>query len=127
MVKTALVETLKEAGNRLIQTLDVSDLEITAALWFYETETDSWRLLLATPLVATEGSRAAYERILQVLSSHPEIELHLTDITVLPPSDPLLQLLRTAIRTGHTIAGITFSRTVINGTYIEDAYIYRIT
>lgn len=127
MVTTSLVDKYKEEGRRLLLALDDAGVDITAAFWFYQTDKERWRLLLAMPIVATKGPRAGYERILEVLSAHPEIQLDLTDITVLSPSDRLPQLLKTAVRTDSTIAGIALSHDVINGTYIEDAYIYRIT
>jgi hypothetical protein len=42
------------------------------------------------------------------------------------PKHPLLQLLKGAIQTGPGINGIRFSRNMINGTYIDDAFIYRL-
>ena len=41
------------------------------------------------------------------------------------PDAPVVALLRTAIRTGPGISGIRFKNNVIDGTLIEDAYIYR--
>jgi hypothetical protein len=38
----------------------------------------------------------------------------------------MITLLRVALRTGPGIGGIRFSSNVINGTLIEDAYIYRL-
>jgi hypothetical protein len=54
-------------------------------------------------------------------------KIPLKDITILDSNDSLITLLRLAIKTGDGISGIRFSQNVINGTLIEDAYIYRIT
>lgn len=49
------------------------------------------------------------------------------DISVVDEKDPLFLLLRSAISTGPGVGGIRFSRNVVNGQLIEDAYLYRVT
>ena len=53
-------------------------------------------------------------------------ELSLDDLALAKPDAPLVTLLRNAVRTGSGIHGIRFSNNVMNGTVIEDAYIYRL-
>jgi hypothetical protein len=48
-------------------------------------------------------------------------------VSIAKKDDPLLKLLRIAIKTGPGISNIRFSRNTINGVIIEDAYIYRLT
>lgn len=55
-----------------------------------------------------------------------ESVVSLNDVGVTDTSSTLVNLLRTAISTGDGISGIRFSRNTINGTFIEDSYIYRI-
>ena len=54
-------------------------------------------------------------------------KVSLSDISVVENTDPLVTLLRTAVKTGMGIAGLRFSRNTINGHFIEDAYLYRVT
>jgi hypothetical protein len=49
----------------------------------------------------------------------------LDDVTLSRPDEPIIALLRTAIHTGPGVGGIRFKNNAINGTLIEDAYIYR--
>jgi len=56
-----------------------------------------------------------------------QARIPLKDIAVIDSNDPLIKLLRVAIKTGGGISGIRFTKNVINGTPIEDAYIYRIS
>jgi hypothetical protein len=42
-------------------------------------------------------------------------------------NDPIVVLLRKAISTGPGIAGVRFTNNSVNGTFIDDAYIYRLT
>lgn len=128
MDKTALEEKDIEEGKKLIAALDKQGLEIDAAMWFYSSDADGWRLLIASPLLERKGPKEAYtlmQSVLRRLSPPPRISLK--DISVVSPSHPVIKLLRMAIRTGPGISGIRFTRNVINSTLIEDAYIYRMT
>lgn len=127
MDKTVLVEKDIQEGKRLIEALDKADFQAEAAMWFYLTDSDEWRLLIASPFVEKNGPKKAYSFIQSVLAQlSPSSEIPLKDISVLSPKDQLISLLRTAIRTGPGISGIRFTRNVINNRLIEDAYIYRI-
>ena len=127
MDKTALVEKYIEDGKKLITGLDEKGFRLDAALWFYLTDSDEWRLLLASPFVEKEGPRKSYNVIQSVLEGlSPPSAISLKDISIVSPNYNLIQLLKIAIRTGPGISDIRFTRNVINNTLIEDAYIYRI-
>lgn len=127
MVKTVLVEKDIEEGKRLIEELDKAGFKVQAALWLYMSDSDEWRLLIASPYVEKEGPKRSYNFIQTVLARiSPPLEVSLRNISVLSPSHNLIKLIRLAIRTGPGISGIRFARSVINNTLIEDAYIYRI-
>lgn len=125
LVKEALTEEMIEAGKSVVQDLDRRQFLIDAALWFYLTEQNQWRLLLATPEVHVEGPRKTYRRLLQALRNATVHGLSLDDVAVLDTRDPLIQLLRIALRTDRSIGGWRFSKNTVNGQFIEDAYIYR--
>jgi hypothetical protein len=126
MVKTALVEKDIEEGKRLIEELDKTNFIVRAALWFYVSDADEWRLFIASPFVEKEGPKKSYNFIQSVLAKiSPTVSISLKEISVLKLSDDLIKTIRSAIRTGHGISGIRFTGNVINNTLIEDAYIYR--
>ena len=128
MVSPALVEDKIKDGETLLRELDDNGVEVKAAFWFYMPEPDEWRLKIAMPLVDSQGPRAAYVRIQEAIFETTEkLALALSEISVVSPKDQLVKLLKPVIRTGRGISGIRFSRNTINGTFIEDAYIYRIT
>ena len=126
MDKPALVNSDMEAGERLVRDLDKSGLTVTAALWFYMSDSDEWRLMLAMPVVDEKGPKVAYEQIQAQLESLGQYELSLQNISVVSPGDKLIKLLGSSIDTGSDIAHIRFTRNVINGIFIEDAYVYRL-
>ena len=126
MVKTALVEKNLEEGKRLIEELDKTTFRVDAAFWFYVSESDEWRLFIASRFVEREGPKKSYNFIQSIIEKlSPPASITLTEISVLKLTDDLIKTLRTGIRTGRGISGIRFTGNVINNTFIEDAYIYR--
>lgn len=127
MVKTTLVEHDIEDGGRLIQALDKNGFVVQSAFWYLLPDETEWRLLIASPVVERDGPKKAYQRIQSALGRmDPSAALELQNISVVSTKDPLVRLLGRALRTGPGISGIRFSRNTIDGTFVEDAYIYRL-
>jgi len=127
MDKTALVETDIEDGKKLVEALDKANFPVHSALWFYLSESDEWRFIVASSLVDENGPKDAYTQIQRVLAklSKP-FGISLKNISVVSPNDDLIQLLRITISTGPGISGIRFARNTINNIFIEDSYLYRV-
>ena len=128
VVTQHLSEDMIKAGANLVGYLDQAQFPVQAAVWLYREEADLWRLVIASPGVKSKGPRKAYARIQAVLTQIPEDQprVGLQNISIVDVRDPLISLLRTTVKTGTGISGIRFSRNTINGTYVEDAYIYRL-
>jgi hypothetical protein len=99
---------------------------MNAAFWVLDPEWLRWRLVLATARVESEGPRKIYEEILRVLETLPPSSLEFRQISVVGLHDEIVRLLRKAIQTGPGLAAIRFQGNVIDGTLIDDAYIYRV-
>jgi hypothetical protein len=128
VVKEALSEQMMSSGAELIRRLDEAGFVVSAALWFYDSEANDWRFIIATPDLHRVGVRAAYKEVHLVVAAMPkERSIPLKSISVVDPANPTISVLRVALKTGTDIAGIRFSRNMINGTFIEDSYIYRLT
>jgi hypothetical protein len=128
VAKESLSERMISAGTELTRRLDEAGLMVSAALWFFEPDSNYWRLIIASPDVLTKGLKTIYKEVQSVLRSIPEDQsIPLKDISVVDSNDPLISLLRIAIKIGDGISGTRFSRNMINGTLIEDSYIYRLT
>ena len=128
VVIESLSEQMKDAGALLVRKLDSAGFPVRAALWFYIPDSNRWRFIVASPLVKANGPRKAYKKIQSIISRLPRDEtvIDLQSISAVDVREPLISLLRTAVRTGDEISGIRFSRNIINGVMIEDAYIYRL-
>lgn len=128
MVETQLTPKLIQEGATLVEALDKAGVSPDAALWFYFPDISTWKLILAEVKVGPEGPREVYRAIQKALHGlRNEIaHLSLKDVALAKPDAPLIKLLAKAIATGPGISGIRFTRNVIDGTLIEDAYIYRL-
>jgi hypothetical protein len=129
VVKEMLTKEMIEAGADLTRRLDEAGLMVSASLWLYIPDSNLWRLIIASPAVRKDGPKKVYRKIQSVLAKIPgdAAIIRLKDISVVEDNDPLILLLRIPLRTGDGISGIRFSRNTINGHFIEDTYIYRVT
>jgi len=128
MVATQLTPELIKDGATLIEGLDQVGESPDAALWFFFSDIGAWKLLLADVQVGPTGPRDVYRTIQKTLQALRKQITHLSleDVALAKPDAALVRLLRQAIATGPGIGGIRFTRNVINGVPIEDAYIYRL-
>lgn len=129
VVKEQLTEAMIRAGAELTRKLDELGWPVLASLWLYISDGNQWKLILASPRVVSDGPKKSYEKIQAALKTMPTAEgaIALSDIGVTDPNNPLIALLRGAVSTGPTVGGIRFTRNAINGQFIEDAYIYRMS
>ena len=129
VVKEALTDLMIHVGAELTRKLDEMQWPVHASLWLYMSEANQWRLVLASPRVRSDGPKKSYETIQSALAATTAAEgtLSLRDIAVTDPQNPLIALLSMTFRTGPTVGCIRFTRNAINGQFIDDAYIYRIS
>ena len=129
MVDKTLTREMIAAGKRLLEVLDEEGINPAAALWFYYPEYERWKLLIAEYEVGSTGPMNLYRQIREVLEARRDElpDLQLFDVVLVKPDEPLLRLLRQAIGTDTRVSGIRFKNNVVNGTVIEDTYVYRLT
>jgi len=135
-ISGGLRDPLLDAGKLLLELLDEDkkNIPITAAFWLLDSENRTWRYILASPIVDTEGPLRAYKIIHKIVRTYNESTRHygeparltLQDITVVSPDEPVVDLLRTAVKTPPiSISPVHFAGNSINNAFIDDAYIYR--
>lgn len=127
MVEANLTKELIDAGARLVKKLDERGLAPDVAFWLYSPKEQTWKLLLAEVKVAKKGPKAAYSEIQKILAKYAqEFEnIKLDDLVLERPDARIVDLIRKAVRTGPAVKGIRFKNNVVDGTLIDDAYIYR--
>ncbi len=127
LVKEALLSEMLVAGADLIARLEKTNFSLTAALWLYLPESGLWRLVIASPEVGTVGPKKTYKKIQSVAARIPldVPRVSLNDITVVDAKDTLIATLQAALKPSNGGLGLRLTKTVLNGLFIEDAYIYR--
>lgn len=127
MVVNLLNEKNIEAGQKLLNQLDKSNIKVDAALWFYFEDIESWKLIIALPDLSKFGPKMAYKEVQKAINKlGTEIDISLNDVAISKPDSSLLNLFKIAIKTSTGIHNIRFSNNIINGHLIKDSYIYRL-
>lgn len=128
MVKPDLTTQMIDAGRQLLGLLNRQKFCVRACFWFYFPESDRWRFVVASPEVRVRGPRAVYGKIQALARKVPDAAEVFApgDVTVLKDTDPLVVLLRRADSAGRGISGARVINNSIDGTFIDDAYIYRL-
>lgn len=131
VVKDPLTTEMIDAGASLVLTLDAQGWPATAAFWFFLPQSNRWRLVIASPEVSRKGPKEAYGHIRRAIAQMPSGSpgLAFGDVAVVDPSDDPVTVLRALLGTtsAQGISGMRVMRNAINGRYIEDAYVYRLT
>jgi len=128
MVGAALTPQLIEEGAELLQALDASGLTPDAAFWFYFSDINAWKLVLAEMRVGPDGPREVYKQVQRTLDALSDTikSFSLADVVVAKPDAAVVSVLKRALRVERNAGGVRFSQNVIDGVLIEDAYIYRL-
>lgn len=120
-----LVDNYINEGKTLIQDLDKAGFTVNSALWFLDTSSNSWKLIIASPVLDLTGPSEAYHRIQNNMTNVHDLLLN--DISIVSPNNNLIVLLKSAFQTGkNDITGVRFTNNTINNFFISDAYIYRL-
>ena len=127
MDKTVLVMFSLAEGKRLVELLlQNPKIDLQAGFWYYQEDVHRWYLVLATPLVDTQGTSKAYEHIINVMDSMiPQPQwFEFTELYAKSPNDPLVKAVQSlgAVEfgeQGHFLRGRR-----VGGTYIDEAYVY---
>ena len=116
-----------EEGKKLVEKLDQSNLPVVGAFWYYMDGPERYRLMIVTPYYEEYGPKKTYEKIQKATEKNgADINLAWDAVSALGPNNELYKSLRTIADTGFDIEGRRLTGDVINGTYIEDAYLYRV-
>ena len=122
-----LTDEMIVAGKQFLQQIDAV-MPITACFWLYTQEAEVWRLYIVTQLIATQGPRKVYDKLLNVLDADQEHESLIPAVCLYAADDNehYVSLLR-MLRLSNKIFDKRLTGIGVNGSgYIEDAYIYRL-
>ncbi len=129
MAAPTLVERDIRDGETLVRRLDRDRFPVASAFWYFDLEKEKWTFIIASRIVGRDGPRAAYRKLIQSIKRIRKsgYELDSFRVELVKEENQLPSLLRRAVQSGPGIAGIRFTQNTINGFFVEDAYIYRLT
>jgi len=123
-----LDQLLIEEGKRMLKVLDSTDIKPSSALWFYLEEQKVWRLIIASPYFNNLSAQDRYRRLIGIFNQEAFTRLEVGSIVLLPADDPLISLLKIAVRTNpDSISEISFKSNTVNGVFIYNSLIYRLS
>lgn len=126
MDNAILVDDYIKDGEKLIKNLDEVGFPVYSTLWYFDPESRTWKLMIATPRVDELGPHETYSQISKYFKNVNNLVLK--DIVAVSNKNDFINLLKSAIKTErHAIQGIRFSNNTINNYFIGDAYIYRLS
>jgi hypothetical protein len=126
MVKELLTSEMIRGGEALTSLLDNTELDVTAAFWFYFIDNMHWNLIFGISQVLKEGPLKAVTTIQSVLSKNPIEGVDFLDIIVLQSDHTMIRRLKALAKTGRAIKSIRISQAIVENVFIQDAYIYRL-
>jgi hypothetical protein len=129
MASAALVRTDVDAGINLIKALDDKEFGVVAALWLYNSDTETWRMVIAYSGPMKELERKRLEAAIissDFRASHPDKPiLDLSKVKITSADDQLVAGLSPVLRV-EGLSEVRFSHNTVNGIFVEDALIHRL-
>jgi hypothetical protein len=119
--KSALVDD----GSKLVRWLDESKLKPRAAMWVYNSETDSWKLWIV-PSTGVKDKREFYLELSNIISAHrDEIPgFDISSVEFKAESHPAVQGLKTMFRM-EGLGSAHLSNNRLNGFLLPDGIVLR--
>ena len=127
LVKEQLTKEMIDVGASLVDELSQAGLPINLAMWFFTPEANKWRLLIASPLRATAGSREIYRRVREAEKRlGPEAaEILRWAVGTVSTDDELVQALMDDPYLPRDGKPVRLTRSGVRGRFIDDALVYR--
>lgn len=127
MGEAVLVRRDIEAGARLVRYLISQGFPLTSALWAHISDTDEWRLFIATSAQQKLSRSHAY-RLIQGALQRRELGLALSRISLVRDDDPSIQSLQALSDSSkNRSAELRFGSGEIAGQHVDEVYTYRLS
>ena len=126
LVKEPLTKGMIEAGQELLNRIEqAGDPNLMAAFWRYKAEGNNWQLVLVSPQAESDGLISVLGKVRSLIYGSPAKipGIDLLDITVIGPRERVALGLAERNRE-HDLSGQRLSNYYVNGTFIDDGYMY---
>jgi hypothetical protein len=127
MATDTLVEKQIEDGQKLVEALLQGGFDMTAALWFKDSENGKWYFTIVSPLVDAEGTTTAYGRLHPLARTMPQpLSIDWLEIRLIGPSHPIAKAVIAALgrMPGPRVGPIPYRGNWLGNVSIDGAYFY---
>jgi hypothetical protein len=133
MAENTLVTEKIQAGKALIAAADTANVPLRAALWLYDSNEDSWALVLEAEPSAGLGLREFSRRLhkaVAMISDESDrraaADLLVGDVALFTRPHPVAQMLRPSMGTAPSVALARLRNTAIGSQIVDGALLYRL-
>jgi hypothetical protein len=129
MAEEALVESLIQDSVRLVEEFDRRGDTPTNALWYYFSDADEWRFLIAGPTfdsLLPQQQIQAYEKLGRAIANANLVSLSIGTVKLVRTDDPLLVATRFVVKTApNGVIRAHFRDNVFNGIFVKEMLVLR--
>jgi hypothetical protein len=129
MDQSALVETQLTDAHALIRQLDAENKAPTFAAWYFYTDADAWKLLIAGPYfnqLIPAQEPLAYSKIAEALNRISPASISVSDIKIVHTDSQLAYTMKFLVRTRpNDILRMPFTDTFVQGQFVHNMILIR--
>jgi len=129
MAEEALVESLVQDSVQLVEELDKQGDTPTNALWYYFSDAEEWRFLIAGSTfdnLLPQNQIQAYEKLGRAIAKADLAFLSIGNVKLVRRDDPLLIATRFVIKTPpNGVIRAHFRDNVFNGIFVKEMLVLR--
>lgn len=126
MVENTLVTEDIDAAGRLVTFLDEHGLRVRAALWLYDSDAERWRFVIAFQESRKDVTSFYLDVAKATAKAGADDLLDLSRVDIVDSERSIFTALKGVIAVEGN-SRVRFSKNRINGIYLEDALIYRLS
>lgn len=129
MAEETLVESLITDSIQLVRQLDTQGDNPTNALWYFYSDVEEWRLLVAGPsfdALLPQNEDQAYQKVAKAISKSGLDSLTIADVKLVRTDDPLLSATKFVLKTPPTsVVRAHFRDNTFNGFFVKEMLVLR--
>jgi hypothetical protein len=126
VVENTLVTEDIDAAGRLVTFLDEHGLRVRAALWLYDSDAERWRFVIAFQESRKDVTSFYLDVAKATAKAGADDVLDLSRVDIVDSERSIFTALKGVIAVEGN-SRVRFSKNRINGIYLEDALIYRLS
>jgi hypothetical protein len=129
MAEEALVESLVADSVKLVEELDKQGDDPSNALWYYFSDAEEWRFLIAGltfDQLLPKNEDQAYQKVATAITKASLNSLTIADVKLIRMDDPLLVATKFVIRTpARGVVRAHFRDNTFNGIFVKEMLVLR--